>query len=335
MLKKFEKKKILIFSPEFFGYGKEVAAKLERLGALVHYYDERPGNDFVTKALIRVKKSLLAQKINAYYSGIIDDLPENHYDYVLFLNPEAISARNLELLRKAQIKARFIIYMWDSLKNKKYTSDLLPYFDDKFTFDKEDSTNEAYGFDFRPLFFLDAYKDINEAPQVAPIDLLFIGTLHSDRYSLLMKIKELCKKMNRTVDFYMYFQSRKIYYAQRATNTAFKNADKKEFAFDPISKREIIKKIAKCKAVLDIQHPDQKGLTMRTIEMIGAQKKIITTNHHIKAYDFYDRNNILCIDREHVQLKDAFFTSNYKALPEDIYHKYSINGWLEEVFSIH
>ena len=334
MQQKFKHKKILIFSPQFFGYGKEVAKKLEALGATVDYYDERPGNDFITKAVIRIKKSLLSQKIDAYYASIISNLVSDHYDFVLFLNPEAISTSKIQQLRKSQPNATFIMYMWDSLLNKKYTLDLLPYFDHKHTFDKEDSANSTYGFNFRPLFFLDAYKNVNTDSTKLTTDLLFVGTVHSDRYKLIMEIEQTCRKMGKSLDFYMFFQSKKLYYAQKATNKSFRNAKKKDFAFDSISKEQIIDKIGNSRVVLDIQHPDQKGLTMRTIEMIGAQKKIITTNMHIKSYDFYDPGNIHCVDRENIELNNSFFETDYKRLDAAIYHKYSIDGWLEDVFSI-
>jgi len=334
MRRKFDQKKILIFSPQFFGYGKEVAKKLESLGATVDYHDERPGNDFITKAVIRIKKSLLSQKIDAYYSNIISNLISDHYDFVLFLNPEAISPKKIQQLRKCQPKATFIMYMWDSLLNKKYTLDLLPYFDHKHTFDKEDSANSEYGFNFRPLFFLDAYKNVNTEFAQLTTDLLFVGTVHSDRYKLLMEIGQVCRKMGKSLDFYMFFQNKKLYYAQKATNKAFRKAKIKDFEFDSISKEQIIKKIANSRVVLDIQHPDQKGLTMRTIEMIGARKKIITTNMHIKNYDFYDPINIHCIDRKNIELNSTFFETDYKRLNTTIYHKYSIDGWLEDVFSV-
>ncbi len=331
---KFYQKNILIFSPQFFGYGMEVAKKLQKLGAKVDYYDERPGNDFITKALIRLKKSLLSQKIDAYYSTIIAKQATNIYDYVLFLNPEAISTNKIQQLRKSQSKATFIMYMWDSLLNKKYTLDLLPYFDHKYTFDREDSLNRDHDLNFRPLFFLDAYRNDGSVSNQITTDLLFVGTLHSDRYKLLMEIEQVCRKMGKSHDFYMFFQSEKLYYAQKATNKFFRSAKKDDFAFDSLSKEQIIEKIRNSRVVLDIQHPDQKGLTMRTIEMIGARKKIITTNMHIKNYDFYDPRNIYYIDRKNIELNSSFFETEYKMLHPAIYHKYSIDGWLEDVFSI-
>ena len=330
----FKGKNILLFSPQFFGYGEALADKIKSYGAEVDYYDERPGNDFMTKALIRIDKSLLNRKIHKYYRSIISSLKENHYDYVLFLNLEAISKKDLLELKKSQSSAIFIMYMWDSVKNKKHTASLLPYFDLKHTFDKDDSENQDYkSFKFRPLFFLDEYRNLRKDVPTE-IDLLFIGTIHSDRYQLLMKIRNLCADMGKKTDFFMFFQSKKLFYARKASEKSFSGTKMDDFNFVSLTKEELIKKLVRSKVVLDIQHPSQTGLTMRTIEMIGAEKKIITTNRQIMDYDFYNANNILCLDRDNIKLNTTFFETKYETLDANIYHSYSVEGWLEDVFSI-
>ena len=43
-----------------------------------------------------------------------------------------------------------------------------------------------------------------------------------------------------------------------------------------------------CHAVLDIEHPKQVGLTMRTFEVLASGRKLITTNRSIINHEFYD-----------------------------------------------
>ena len=329
----FKDKNILLFSPQFFGYGEAVADKIRSFGAEVDYYDERPGNDFMTKALIRINKSLLNRKIHKYYKSIISALRKDYYDYVLFLNLEAISEKDLIELKGTQPNASFIMYMWDSVKNKKHTASLLPYFDLKHTFDKDDSEYKDYeAFNFRPLFFLDEYQNL-EKDVPKEVDVLFVGTVHSDRYQLLIKIRSLCEEMKKRTDFFMFFQSKKLFYARKASDKSFSGAKISDFQFVSLTKEKLIHKLVRSKVVIDIQHPSQTGLTMRTIEMIGAKKKIITTNQRIKDYDFYNANNIHCIDRNKVELDSSFFETEYTDLDPQLYHRYSIDGWLEDVFS--
>ncbi len=132
----------------------------------------------------------------------------------------------------------------------------------------------------------------------------------------------------------MFFQSKKLFYIQKTANKAFRMAKMSNFEFNSLSKEELIQRIERSRVVLDIQHPSQKGLTMRTIEMIGAGKKIITTNKEIKEYDFYDPNNIYYLDRDTIELDKSFFETPYQMLDKEIYHKYSVDGWLQDVFSL-
>ena len=67
--------------------------------------------------------------------------------------------------------------------------------------------------------------------------------------------------------------------------------------------------------------------------MIGMNKKLITTNAHIKNYEFYNSNNISVIDRNHVEIDIKFFDSDYEPLLPGIYEKYSLETWIKEVLS--
>ena len=66
-------------------------------------------------------------------------------------------------------------------------------------------------------------------------------------------------------------------------------------SFKSLSSNEIVSYYDRSNIVLDISHPGQSGLTMRTFETIGAGKKLITTNADIKNYPFYNPENIFNI----------------------------------------
>ena len=68
---------------------------------------------------------------------------------------------------------------------------------------------------------------------------------------------------------------------------------------------QILDYYQKSKVILDINHPYQRGLTLRTFEALGA-KKIITTNQEIKKFPFYNENNVFVIDRTNIRLNKSF-----------------------------
>ena len=71
---------------------------------------------------------------------------------------------------------------------------------------------------------------------------------------------------------------------------------------------------------------------MRTIEMLGMSKKVITTNALITQYDFYNPNNFFIIDRENPVLNTDFLDAPYEPLPPEIQAKYSLDAFLKEIF---
>ena len=101
-----------------------------------------------------------------------------------------------------------------------------------------------------------------------------------------------------------------------------------------LSSDDIANVIKKTRTIIDIQHPKQSGLTMRTLEIVGMKKKIITTNSDIVNYDFYNENNIAIIDRKSPLIDKNFINSPYVELDLAIYEYYSIKKWCLDVLGV-
>lgn len=323
-------KKILFFAPSFFGYELEILGKMQQLGASVDYYDERPKNNFITKAAIRIDRRLMKNRIKSYYFKIFEKTAEKEYDYIFVVNIEAMLPELLGILRKQQPGAKFVLYMWDSIQNKKQTLESLPFFERICSFDPNDAKNIP-GVIFRPLFYIDKYAENRILGSRISTDLSFVGTVHSDRYSLIEELKSQMKGLGITSYFFMFFPSRILFLYKKLKEIKFRKAKLNEFNFKPLSQADTLQHIMSSNVVLDIQHPAQTGLTMRTIEILGADKKLITTNADIVNYDFYDSQNIHLIDRHNPVLDRLFFEMAYKPVNADIKYKYSIEGWLKEL----
>ena len=323
-------KKVLFFAADLFGYQIEIKHKMEELGATVDYYDERPSNTFLTKALIRTNRDLLKFRITRYYQNINDQTCKKKYDYIFIIKGESVSTSILKMLRNSHPDAKVILYLWDSIKNNKNALKNLVYFDKILSFDKEDVKN--HNFIFRPLFYIDAYKDI-DIPEKYMYDALFVGTTHSDRYIFVKKIEKQLFHLNKTVFSYFFFRSIFHYYQKKIFDYSFKDTSKENFHFAPLVSDKLLQLIYVSFAMIDTQHPNQSGLTIRTIEAIGAKRKLITTNQNISLYDFYDPANILIVDRNNPIVTEEFLVSPYKNIDKSIYDKYSITSWLNDVFA--
>ncbi|MCO5947246.1 hypothetical protein [Mucilaginibacter flavidus] len=304
---------------------------LEEFGATVKWYDDRPSNNFLSKALIRINKNFIKKKIFNYYKAIIEQIKIDnlHFDYVFFLNPEAISVTSLRQLKIGLPGAKFILYMWDSFKNRKTTAELMPFFDNKFTFDPRDAQN--FGLKLRPLFYIDLYSAKGNGK--LKYDLLFIGTAHTDRYKLLDKIRnQFSDKF--IIKEYFFLGSKMLFWAKKIIEKDFRNVSYGNISFSPLTHKNNSELVQQSKAVLDINHPGQLGLTMRTFEVLGSGRKLITTNADVVNYDFYNKNNILIIDRLNPVIDKQFLLAPFMPVSDNILKKYHLRGWIAELFEI-
>lgn len=323
-------KTILFFSVQTFNLEKEIIKKLESLQAKVFYYDERPSNSNFTKGIIRLKRSVYQKKIDKYYQTILDHTSDLHFDYLFVNRGEVVPAFFLEKFKLTHPNTIFIFYTWDSFTNHNHPTTILQYFDRKFTFDSDDA--QKFNIGFRPLFFLDSYHKMGAKSNDIIYDLLFLGTAHSDRYTISNKIKEWCYSKQLKAYCYYYMQGKLVYFYKKNFDKTFKTFDYKKLSFDSLNTNQINDLYKKSNVILDINHPGQKGLTMRTFEALGMEKKMITTNSEIKKYNFYNPNNILVIDRNNILLDTNFFKNKYHPIDENLYKKTSMEGWLQSVF---
>lgn len=320
-------KKVLFFTASFLGFQDDIKNALEAMGASVDWYDERVGESTFTKALVRINRNALALKIKRYYERIIEDTKAVDYDYIFFVNIEAATQGIIESLKQYHPNAKFILYEWDSILNNKNAKGLLNLFDETWSFDKNDC--QEFGMNFLPLFYNNEYAGLQEKDNYE-YEVMFIGTTHSDRYRFVKSIEDQIEgnKFN-----WFYFPSRLLYLKMLLQDKWFRtNSKYLDFRFSPLSKKDLLGIVEKSRIVLDAQHPKQTGLTMRTLETLGARRKLITTNQYVKEYDFYNPNNILIVDRNNPIIIEEFLKNEFEVPSSEIYKKYSLDNWLRTIF---
>lgn len=329
---KLENKKILFLCPLFFNYHKKIMSAMEALGAEVDYFDERPSNTVLSKALLRINRNFVTLQIKKYYEEMSLKIKDKKYDYILICQAEATPKWFLKDVKTMNPNAKLVLMLWDSIENKINTLEKLGLFDEVFSFDKKDC--DRLGLTFRPLFFDVEYEQIAKEDPTLVYDLFFVGTVHSDRYQILKEVKQQFEKNNLNVFYFMYLPSKLMYYQRKLFTNEFAGSHITEFSFVGMPSDQLTAKLKQSRAVVDIQHPKQTGLTMRTIEMLGANKKMITTNKDIRNYDFYHPNNICVVDREKVTVPIEFMTAPFVPVDEDIKKRYSITYFVQDLLGI-
>lgn len=324
-------KKILFFSPAFFKYENMIADKMREMNAEVDTYDVRSVTSAIDRALLKISPAIFKKKSQKYYEDIIEKNKKKNYDYILIVKCDMTPISILKKFKIVFPKAKLCLYLWDSVENIPGVVKKFKYFDTLHSFDLNDC--EKYPkLKFRPLFFGDQFrKERHEIDYKYAIS--FCGTIHSDRYAVIKQVQKIAREKGLKCFWFLYLQSKFIYKFYKATKREFKDTNESTFSFDKMSVANIARIVDESCAVLDIQHPKQTGLTMRTIEMIGMNKKLITTNQSIKKYDFFDADNIAIVNRKKVVLPDGFFNTPYHSLSTEVYEKYSLKSWILEVLS--
>lgn len=324
-------KRVLFFYLSTFNYEREIQNAMEREGAIVDSFNERPTNSVFVRILIRLNRNLICKYIDKYYDKIIAETSNKKYDFIFFIKGESISNSIVERLRKAHPEAQIIMYFWDSIANNHNAKGMLGSFDKVLSFDKNDCRD--FNLEFLPLFYIPQYERIANQKVPQKYDMMFAGTIHSERYEFVNGIVDQIKAAGGTCFTWFYFPSKVNFYKLKWDNPKFRKADINDFQFIPMPREKLLGYYAESRIQIDMQHPKQTGLTMRTMETLGAKKKLITTNKDVVNYDFYRPENILVVDRNNPIISKEFLEITWQEIPEEIYKKYSISSWLNNVFS--
>lgn len=324
-------KRILFFSPSFFSYENVIADKMRELGGEVDFFDVRSITSATDRAILKVFPQAFKHRTIKYYDNILSRIKNVDYDYVLIVKCDMTPIEILMRIKRMFPNARLCLYLWDSVENIPGITEKFKFFDSIHSFDLSDC--KIYkSLQFRPLFFSDQYRKKDKNSEYK-YDICFIGTIHSDRYAVVRQIQKNAAKIGLKCYWFLYLQSPFMYYFYKQFKREFSGTKRGFFNYRKMSAEEIVEIVDSSKIILDIQHPKQNGLTMRTIEMIGMNKKLITTNASITDYDLFDENNITVVDRKNIKIQRNFFREDYRPLPQDIYEKYSITAWIYDVLS--
>ncbi|MFD2285484.1 lipopolysaccharide biosynthesis protein [Pedobacter petrophilus] len=324
---------VLFICPAFFGYEIAITKALEFNGYSVDYIDERPSNNSFSKAIFRIKKDLLNKQISSYYKSVEEKLAHKKYDYLFIIKGEVVPISFIENFKEKNPNAKLIYYTYDSINNNNKNSIfILQHFDKCFSFDFEDVKKFPI-LKQKHLFFTDEFLIEGEIPQKKH-DVSFVGTLHSNRFSVMKKLFSYFKK---TFVFY-YMPARWFFYFEKLTKKEFKPISISDVSFNKISRAEVATIFKASRSVLDIQRFGQTGLTMRTFEVLASGAVLITTNPYIEQADFYNADNILIL--QDLTDEKSITEISEKAV-QDVesirgksaaFEKYYVNNWVNEFF---
>jgi len=328
-----QKKRVLYIGTPIFSYHEQIIAEFEEQGYLVDYYNDRPSESSLLKGIIKLKRSMMSSLIQKYFDKIMSETKSSSYDLVFIVNCKVFNPDMIQQLKNSQKSARFVLYMWDSLTLYPNSKELIPLFNMAYSFDSDDC-DKIEALTFLPLFYCKAYEQVgrDSNPVNSEYDIVSVCTAHPNRYKTICELFPSLEVKGIRIFSYMFLNKMQYLY-NKVLVEEFKGAKSSEFKFKSLSEKENLSILRKSNSVFDMQHNKQSGLTMRTIETLGAKRKLITFNTNIKKYDFYNENNTFVVDEHNWSGIEQFIKHEYEPIDEGIYRKYSLHSWIEAIIA--
>ncbi|MBW4360787.1 hypothetical protein [Flavobacterium taihuense] len=244
----------------------------------------------------------------------------NTVDYTLTIRADLFENDFIDKLIKCSTKN--YAYQWDGLSRYERIMMLIPLFTKFYIFDKNDLSQKNITYPTTNFYF-DCYEHLlKKEPKY---DLYFLGSYDS-RIKKLIPICELLHNKGYKLNIVLICHSK-----EELNKYPFI-----KYYSTPFSYYENLQMAADSKCIIDLHHDSlHTGLSFRTFEALGFNKKLITTNQIIKDYDFYNSQNIFHID-ENADFSgiDDFIKSDYKEIDSIIKNKYSFTNWIKYILEI-
>ena len=326
---RYAKRKLLILSPRFFGYHDAILEAANRIGVAAEWVDVRALNSVTYKAALKVAPGLTRQITQGALEAALAQLDWSRPPTdILLIKGDGMTTATLEKLRARAPAAKVTLYMWDGVDNVPGVMKIASKVDRRVTFDPVDAT--TLGWEFLPLFALRAICDPD--PHIEMLwDWSFVGSIHSDRHRILRKLAAAHPDTHWRIHAYVPTMLARAAYALRDPGLLLPGPV--SVTHSVLATAEVQEISAHSRAIVDIQHPRQTGLTMRTIATLVAGYKLITTNHMLKMYDLYHPSRISVLDRNNPRLDPDFLRMPFVPIPEVIAQSYHIDTWLSRLLS--
>jgi len=223
---------------------------------------------------------------------------DNGYSNII---PKYIKGKNKNI--------KVVFWFWNSIKEykdnnqNKIIDDILnnKYIDEIWTYNRFEA--KEYNLKYNPQFYQKCFELENE-----PVDdVLFLGR-EKGRNDNLMNLNNI-------------FNENKI-----KSNIIIVKNEKDKISYD-----DYLRLLSKSKCVLDYSFTIPCGLSLRPLEALFYEKKLITNNPDIKNYDFYNPNNIFILGEDKIENLKSFLDKPYEKVNQDIIDYYSFESWLDRI----
>ena len=324
---KMNKRNLLLIMPNFYEYSTEIVKEFEEQGNCVDLFFEEPSrNVFLT---IRKIQKLLKFDLFAVFNRLLLKKIRNknkHYDVFVVIRGNILNEWFVNEVKRNFLSsdAKTIYYTWDSFEYLYHKGKLGSLFKKKMSFDSLDVKNNPE-WQLLPLFYTDKFSsECHDNKDSYKYDCSCIASFNVYRYLFIKDFVNKNPDLRVCVKLYI---DRSLFNYKLKHDDIFKSIDRNYIIFEPLEYSQLIEIYDNSRCVLDVTHEHQVGLSMRTIETIGLNKKLITNNKYVRDYGFYLKENICVIDDSNKLVDNKWLLTSH--ICENINkEKYSLKNWI-------
>lgn len=250
------------------------------------------------------------------------------YDKIIFLNWTPACFLTNPLLAQPH-RAKTYVFFWD-MNVKNPTPAVLEriatlkrlHTGGVYSFQREDC--ETYGLHFNDTMYAPPPPALRAA-RPTQWDVFFCG-VSKDRLPLLQEVCDVCQAAGLSSKFYI----RKWNYGVYSTEgIALEQRPGWEVTEDAVSYQQYLDWLTQSRAVLDIYQTGQTGFSLRVMEHMFFEKKLITNNRVIKNAPFYHRENIFCWGEDNPACLREWLELPFVPIDEKIKNDYHYENWVK------
>lgn len=181
-----------------------------------------------------------------------------------------------------------------------------------WTFDKNDS--REFGMKYNAQY-IDVVNFINISPNLpSSWDIVFIGA-SKDRLNIIRNFEEKVKELG--ISFHPY--------VIKSKNESLENYN---FQKKKLSYAAVLSMESRGRAILEILQSGQSGLSLRPLEAIFLEKKIITNNAEIENEPFYSSENVFILGKDDFSNLNTFLNAPVSLIDHKIREYYTFSSWV-------
>lgn len=185
-----------------------------------------------------------------------------------------------------------------------------------WTFDKKDA--EKYKWKLNNQFYCPKEGIVETKLDKKIRNAIFLG-VDKGRYADLLQIEKKLTSYKVKTNFYLL--------SDNTTNAFDKNSDI-QILDKSMDYEKYLELVKNNELLIEVVQKNQSGITLRALEAVFYNKKLITNNKEIKNEVFYNSNNIFVLGDDSWDTFEKFMESAVQPVPIHVLSEYTVEKWI-------